>query len=270
MARDGTFLVEEFLGAITSQLDRTQDALALKAVNRPLTYAIKDFDMELKVFVDLDPEGKVRFRSPGANEAGASSIKIGFTTITRPMIEENTVELALSKSPSLKEAGVPDAERQRLERLGVRNMAELQRLRQSTGTAGIARMADVSVDRVRSALTFGKPQVSVVKPAPQPAPVTAQPPVFAQPPAPAPKPVFVPPGTKRIELSGRNLLGAGGPPLLRLAGMPLSVAEADDSRLVVELPDGAPPAGTLEVDHGDGDVDVYELSTTDPWAANGA
>src|SRR4051794_37303590 len=147
MAADGSFLVEEFLGAIASQLDRAQDALALKAVNRPLTYAIKDFDMELKVFVDMDPHGNVRFRSPSANEAGASSIRIGFTTITRPMIEENTVAIAQTSSPTLKEAGVPDAERQRLERLGVTNTAQLARLRQSAGTAGIARMADVSLDR---------------------------------------------------------------------------------------------------------------------------
>jgi hypothetical protein len=119
--------------------------------------------------------------------------------------------------------------------------------------------------------------VSAVKPAGSPPPPVAAPPVFSPPPpAPPPPrpiqatPVFVPPGTKRIELAGRNLLGAGGPPLLRLGGAPLSVAEADDDRIVVELPDGAPPAGTLEVEHADGEVEAYELSTTDPWVTNGA
>src|SRR3954453_22365893 len=189
MARDGSFSVEDFLGAITSQLDRTQDALRIKAVNRPLTYAIKDFDMELKVFVEMDGEGKVRFRPPAANEAGASSIKIGFTTITRPMIQENTVELALTRSPTLQEAGMPQAERDRLERLGVRTTGELQRLRQSTGTEGISRVSDVPVDRLRAALSFGRPQVGGVRPVPAPA---APPPPPATPPAPPPSPAAPP------------------------------------------------------------------------------
>lgn len=282
MAGDAAFLVEDFLGAITSQLDRTQDALKLKAVNRPLTYAIKDFDMELKVFVDMDQEGKVRFRPPAVGETGASSIKIGFTTITRPMIEENTVEMALTRSPTLAEAGVPEEERRRLERLGVRNTAELQRLRSRAGTDGIARMSDVPVDRLKAALAFGRPKVNDVRPfPPQPAPAPVPSPPVASPPPPRPTPtptpaprplppkIFVPAGSPRIELVGRNMLGAGVPQF-RLGGAPLSVAEADDERIVVNLPDDGAASGTLEVDHGDGDVDTYELATEDPWAPVGA
>jgi hypothetical protein len=168
MAADGSFLVEDFLGAITSQLDRTQDALALKAVNRPLTYAIKDFSLELKVFVDVDPEGRVRFRSPGPNEAGASTVSIGFTTITRPMIQENTVEMSAARSPTLAQSGLSEAERQRLERIGVRTTAELGRLRQSAGTDGLSRIADIPVERLKQALAVGRPHVSGVRPAARP------------------------------------------------------------------------------------------------------
>jgi hypothetical protein len=297
MAADGAFLVEDFLGAIASQLDRTQDALAIKALNRPLTYAIKDFTMELKVFVDMDPQGRVRFRSSGANEPGASAVHIGFTTITRPMIQENTADLAMSRAPTLTEAGLAEADRLTLERLGVRTTAELRNLGGSAGTDGLSRLAGVPIDRLRAALTFGRPVVRGVrplppKPAPSPPPprqatpappppvVTApqRPPVT--PPAPRPPvrtprppapraPILVPPATKRLELVGRNLLADGGEPAVRLGGRPLAVAEADDGRLVVELPhDGA--AGTLEVDHGDGEVTTYELASGDPWAPVGA
>jgi hypothetical protein len=209
-------------------------------------------------------------------ESGASSIKIGLTTITRPMIEENTVEMALTSSPTLAEAGVPEPERRRLEALGVRNTAELQRLGRSAGANGVARMSNIPVDRLRAALAFGRPQVSDVRPVPKPgAPPAAKPPPVTPPPVvpapvtPPPK-IFVPPGSGRIELVGRNMLGAGGPPRLRLGGAPLSVAEADDERIVVNLPAGAPLTGTLEVDHGDGDVETYELETSDPWAPAGA
>ncbi|MCR5882307.1 hypothetical protein LRS03_05305 [Rhizobacter sp. J219] len=103
MASDGAFPVEDFINAITTQLDRVQDALRLKAVNRPLTYALKDLQMELKVFVDLDPQGNVRFRPAGPNESGASTVNFGFTTITKPMIEENTVSMAATRSAPLTE-----------------------------------------------------------------------------------------------------------------------------------------------------------------------
>jgi len=83
MTGDGSFLVEEFLDAIASQLDRTQDALAFKAVNRPLTYAIKDFNLQLQVFVEMDADGNVRLRSSGPNENGASTISIGLSSRSR-------------------------------------------------------------------------------------------------------------------------------------------------------------------------------------------
>ena len=104
MAGEGAFLMEDFLEAIASQLDRAQDALAFKAINRPLTYAIRDFAMALQVFVDLDQEGNVRLRASGPNEVGASTVNIGFTTVTRPMIEENTISLAQTRAPSLASA----------------------------------------------------------------------------------------------------------------------------------------------------------------------
>jgi len=301
MPSDASFLVEEFLGAIATQLDRTQDDLALKAVNRPLTYAIKDFSMELKVFVEMDPEGRVRFRTPAANEPGASSVSIGFTTITRPMIQENTVEVGLARSPTLSEAGLSYQERRRLEQVGVRTTAELHRLQSSTGSAGISRVADIPMERLRAALAFGRPVISSVRPAPRPqkpaapkplapqapspqVPPPARPPASRPPvtpprpqPRPAPVPprkppiVRIPPATRRIELVGRNMLGSGGAPQVWLGGRPLAVAEADDERIVAELPDDLVASGTLEVDHGDGDIATWELAhenpgQTDPWA----
>ena len=103
MPGDSGFLVEEFIDAITTQLDRVQDTLRLKAVNRPLTYALKDLQLDLKVFIDMDREGRVRFRSAGAEDAGASVVHFGFTTITKPMIDENTISMSAARSASLNE-----------------------------------------------------------------------------------------------------------------------------------------------------------------------
>jgi hypothetical protein len=293
MVGDGSFLVEEFIDSITSQLDRVQDALRIKAVNRPLTYALKDMSLELKVFVELDPQGKVRFRTSGPNESGASVVQLGFTTITKPMIEENTISLAASRSPSLEEAGLAPDERLRLERMGVRNVAQLERLQSSAGMQSVARFSEVPIDRIKRALVLNRPRVTDVRPEPprpvkpappvvKPAPAQPAPPVRVPPPAPATRPrtpslpprvaappvLKVQPGTRRLTLSGNRLIGDDGPAAVRLNNQPLGVAEADDDRIVIEMPEDH-QGGALEVSLPDGTVAAYELSVDgdESWGA---
>lgn len=313
---ESSFLVEDFINAITSQLDRVQDALRLKAVNRPLTYALKDLALELQVFVEMDSNGNVRFRTSSPNETGASTVRLGFTTITRPMIEENTISLAVTRSPSLDEMGLDLEQQKRLEQLGVRNAAQLRRLGTSTGASTVSRLSGISVDRLRQALNVGRPTLSGIKaePGPQTQPVLpgpktpptdgrpVTPPVKdpVRPPAVRPGSVFVQPGvrppvnviqepgsflpgktlqpsavvkpvvraapivevspnTRRLQVSGSNLIGESGAPEVRLNNKPLGLAEAEDDRLLVELPDEI-ESGSLEVTLPDGQSLSYSLS----------
>jgi len=286
VASDQSFPVEEFIDAITSQLDRVQDALRLKAVNRPLTYALKDLELELKVYVELDERGQVRFRTSGPNESGASTVHLSFTTITKPMIEENTVSLATSKSPTLQEVGFAPEEQRRLERLGVRSVAQLERLGASTSVSAVSRLTDIQLDRLRSALQFGRPKVTTVKPekppvvtprppapipSPKPVPVVERPPVVKppvkppvvaqpRPPVVPPRVVKVTPGATRLRVGGENLLiSEQGAPSVSLNDVALDMVQADDDALVVQLPDDH-TGGTLDVRMPDGEVMTWTLA----------
>jgi hypothetical protein len=293
-----SFLVEDFIDAITSQLDRVQDALRIKAVNRPLTYALKDLSLELKVFVELDEQGRVRFRTSSPTETGASLVHLGFTTITKPMIEENTVSLAVSRSPSLEEAGLAEPERRRLERIGVRTVGQLQNLGKSAGVSAISRLTEVSADRLRIALGAGKPRIDTISPV-SPPKATAQPapgsPVKPQPRVPGPRldtgpipprRVATPPSTRpvpgragqvpggerltvapstRLQILGRNLLAGEGEPTVRLNDRPLAIADADDDGLIVQIPHDA-ESGALEVTLPDGSVNAWSLAVQDEWS----
>ena len=164
MRNEQGFLVEEFIDSLTSQLDRVQDALRIKAVNRPLTYALKELSLDLKVNVVMDENGQVRFRASTPDDPGASTVHLDFTTITKPMIEENTIALASSHSPSLEELGLEHTERQRLERMGVRNLAELNQLKRSAGERGLSRLTSMPVSRLRQALSSSRPRVNRITP----------------------------------------------------------------------------------------------------------
>jgi hypothetical protein len=274
LASDGSFLVEDFLEAITAQLDRTQDALRIKAVNRPLTYAIREFNLDLKVFVEMDKEGNVRFRSGGANEEGASTVRIGFTTMTRPMVEENTVSMAETSSPSLDELGLHGEERKKLERMGVRNATQLRRLKASAGAPTMARLSGVPLERLRSALDRSKPQVRSITPVNPQRPLSP-----SLPPQKtiddkvnrlAHNPVLrLSPNAQSLELGGSNLLSDGVPPDIRLNGLSLPIDSAEDHRIVAHLPHGA-QAGVLEVETSEGDRQIYDVTlhpeANDPWS----
>jgi len=259
MTGEGGFLVEDFLDAVSAQLDRTQDALAAKAKVRPLMFALRTFAVDLQVFVTMDADGNVRLRSAAPGESGASTLKVDFTTITRPMVEENTVSLAMAQAPSLRDAGLDSQQQRALERVGVHNVAQLQALRASgAGVDGIARLTEglVPADRLRAALRAGRPEIFHVAPVPPAPPLPA--PAAAAPEA----PLLVPPGTQRLQLVGRNLLAAGTAPTVTLAGQPLETSAADDDGLIVHLPPGR-RAGALEIDLGDGDPVVYHLGIDD-------
>ena len=251
---DLSFRVEDFLEAITSQLDRTQDLLRLKAVNRPLTYAIRDFSLDMKVFVELDDEGHVRFRSSGANETGASSVTIGFTTITRPMIEENTVSLSEVQGPSLEDLGLAPEERRSLEKVGVRNAGQLKRLNSSSGEDALAKFSNLPVNRLRAALQQSRPTVDRVEPADGLRQNGA-----ADRPTRSERSVQVPRGTRRLRLDGANLSDLHRLGTASLDGSPVPIISSDRDHIVVDL-GGLEPNGRLVVD-ADGDVLAFQLST---------
>jgi hypothetical protein len=249
MAGDASYRVEEFLEAITSQLDRTQDALRLKAVNRPLTYAIRDFSLDMHVFVELDHEGRVRFRNSGPNESGASTVTIGFTTITRPMIEENTIGLSEVQGPSLDDLGLDQGEQRQLEKLGVRNAAQLKRLNSSSGEGAVARFSNVPVNRLRAALQASRPQVDNV--APENGTHNGADRREAD--------VRVPKGSRRLRLEGANLRELRNHGTASLQGVAVPIVSSADDHLVIDL-GNLEARGRLEIDTGDGDVLAFQLN----------
>jgi hypothetical protein len=191
MSSGAGYPIEEFLEAITAQLDQTQDALRLKAVNRPLTFALKDFNVDLKVFVEMDASGRVAFRPAAPNEEGASTVSIGFTTITRPMIEENTISMEMAQAPTLGELGLGQDEERRLAKIGVRNGAQLRKLEQDAGDMTLSRHTGVDLERLKRALQMARPRIDAEDDqpgTPPPPPVGPRPPGPRAPGMPSPRP----------------------------------------------------------------------------------
>lgn len=221
--------VEDFLQAIGEQLDRAQDALAIKArTGRPLTWALRDLKLALQVFVEVDAQGQVLWRAAGPNETGASTVNLEFTTITKPMIEENTYSLldetdARSIDQIGAAADLSDDERARLRRFGVRNVGQLKRLapRDAPRLEAIGDLVNIPVGKLEAALR-----------------ASSRPSVAAQ-------DVVRRNDETLVRIHGANLTD-GIDTEVRLAGEPVEVVEARPQQLLVR-PLEHHESGSIEV-----------------------
>ena len=233
-----------FIQALTLQLDKAQAAMALKArVGKlPLTFAVKDVQLDLRAFVRM-VEDDVWVRPAGPGDAEASSIKLALTTVTKPMIDENAVSYeAHDAKLDLKEAlgeRISTEEQRQLERIGVHTIQQLQELKKSAGADVVARLARMPVNRLQQAMMAATaPRVQRVDSAPAAGGEGAP--------------------RSRVTLSAPSLK-SGRLPQVRVNGQPLPVRQAEAMALELSV-DPEHLGQEAEIDFGDGETARLRLS----------
>jgi hypothetical protein len=208
--------IETFITALTYQLDRVQETMAMKArTGMPITFAVKDLKLTLRAHVGMTGD-VVHIRPAGPDDAQASVLDLALTTITQPMMLENAPPLEQQRDePSLREAlgdDVTDAERRRLEWAGIRSASQLRDLERTTGEAAIERIAQLPVDRLRAALSrASRPLVREVLPVRDPSGDGAG---------------------RLLRIRGSNLAGRVQPEVL-VGGRRAAIVEASERELLV-------------------------------------
>jgi hypothetical protein len=234
---NGGVPIEQFIQALQTQLDRAQSAMAMKAENLdlPLTFAVKDLSLDLRTHVEV-VRSEVRIRPAGPGDKDASMLHLALTTITRPMIKENSKPLSIDPDePTLREAvgdQLTDEEQKRLEWAGVHTVSQLRRLAGSGAGKEVERVADLPVNRLRQALTrASQPFMARIETLP-PMDDDEQ----------AAKPL--------LRIRGRNLL-RDGPPRVSIGGQAVSIVKASDQEVVI-APMAHQFAGTLSIETAPG------------------
>jgi len=232
MTRDATLRLEDFIQAVQSQLDNAQAAMAIKArsLNLPLTFAIKDINLDLRAHVEFT-DSEIRIRPAAAGEKEASVFRLVFTAITRPAIEENAISFSTDPDDqSLDELGdeLTTDERKRLEWAGVRTIKQFQEAGERGAVHTIGRVTNLQIDRLRKALERAStPFVQRVEPvAPGTAGDGAEPPL--------------------LRVTGRNLVRNGTFPQVRIGNRPVSILKSAPGELLL-APDDDQWAGELSL-----------------------
>lgn len=232
MTRDATLRLEDFIQAVQSQLDNAQAAMAIKArnLNLPLTFAIKDINLDLRAHVEFT-DSEIRIRPAAAGEKEASVFHLVFTAITRPAIEENAISFSTDPHDQpLEELGdeLTTDERKRLEWAGVRTIKQFQEAEELGAVHTIGRVTNLPIDRLRKALErASRPLVQRVEPViPGADGNGAEPPL--------------------LRVTGRNLVRNGTFPQVRIGNRPVSVLKSAPNELLL-APDDDQWAGELSL-----------------------
>jgi hypothetical protein len=146
-----------------------------------------------------------------------------------------------------------DDERQRLERVGVRTVSQLNDLERRGISGSVGRITNLPADRLRSALArAARPMVDDVSATP--GPVSGE----------GPGAVL-----NRVRVRGRNLLKNGAPPTVTIGGERVAVVQATDRELVL-APQAHQLAGAMSLAHDVADpAHVYFDAQLTPTPANG-
>jgi hypothetical protein len=246
MAKGGpTWKLNSFLDSLILELDRAQDTLALKGLNRRLTYTVRDLNLELHLFPDFDGK-ELRFATAGPGESGAAKIAFQLGSITDRQIRETTREPPSKDDITIDVVeDLDDQTKHELQRIGVTTVRDIERMEKRN--VDIKR-AGGSVDYNRLANIINRTRRRRL------APVVAKATLVGD----AERP--------QLAIEGANLATAasvGEFPMAQLNGTPVTFvsATAGELRLVVEAELLRPGANELRIA-----LDPYAVITLDVHA----
>lgn len=123
--------LNSFLDSLILELDRAQDTLALKGINRKLTYTVRDLDLELHLFPDFDGR-ELRFTTAAPGDTGAAKIAFQLGSITDRQIRETTREPPSRDDVAIEVVeDIDDDTKRELQKIGVTTVNDIERMERS-------------------------------------------------------------------------------------------------------------------------------------------
>lgn len=143
MASNNTaWQLEDFVDSLVVDLDKTRETLAVKAINKPLTYTVKELSLDLNIFPTYDGDA-VRFTTAQPGQQGASKVSIQLGSITDQQVRATT-RVPETSSVSIDDINVDKDTKKQLRKLGVQSVDDLQRVEKKN--VDLKRVADTDID----------------------------------------------------------------------------------------------------------------------------
>jgi hypothetical protein len=140
--------LEDFVDSLVVELDKTRETLAIKAINKPLTYTVKDLAIDLNTFPTYDGD-KIRFTTAQPGQQGASKVTIQLGSITDQQVRATSKTLGKKDDININEIEVDKDTKKQLRKMGVTSVDDLKQIEKKNVDLGKA--SDDSIDYVKLA-----------------------------------------------------------------------------------------------------------------------
>jgi hypothetical protein len=144
MATENTaWQLEDFVDSLVVELDKARETLAVKAINKPLSYAVKELSLDLNVFPDYDGD-QVKFTTARPGEQGASKVTIQLGSITDQQVRATSKAPVGKNDISIDDIQVDKNTKKELRKLGVSSVDDLKQIERKN--VDIKRVTDNAID----------------------------------------------------------------------------------------------------------------------------
>ncbi len=118
--------LEDFVDSLVVELDKTRETLSIKAINKPLTYTVKDMAMDLNIFPTFDGD-QIKFITAQPGQQGASKVTIQLGSITDQQVRATSKTLQKGDI-SISEIEVDKDTKKQLRKMGVTSANDLEQI----------------------------------------------------------------------------------------------------------------------------------------------
>jgi hypothetical protein len=144
MATENTaWQLEDFVDSLVVELDKTRETLAVKAINKPLSYTVKELALDLNIFPSYDGD-TVSFVTAQPGQTGASKVSIQLGSITDQQVRATSKLPAVKSDVKIDEIGVDKSTRKKLRKLGVQSVDDLKQLEKKN--VDLQKVSDIDID----------------------------------------------------------------------------------------------------------------------------
>ena len=143
MAENTAWQLEDFVDSLVVELDKTRETLAIKAINKPLTYTVKDLALDLNIFPSYDGD-QVRFITAQPGQEGASKVSIQLSSITDQQVRATTKTPGARDDISIESTEVDKVTKRKLRKLGVNSIGDLKEIENKN--VDLQKVTDDSID----------------------------------------------------------------------------------------------------------------------------
>src|ERR1051325_2385717 len=128
MATENTaWALEGFVDSLVVDLDKTRETLAVKAINKPLSYTVKELALDLNIFPSYDGDS-VTFVTAQPGQQGASKVTIQLGSITDQQVRATSKVPGSKNDIRIGDIDVDRATKKKLRTLGVNSVEDLQQI----------------------------------------------------------------------------------------------------------------------------------------------